>query len=888
MRAFARLGVALVGVTLTLALGASDALAQTSGCPNDGPNRNYDCPLGPSYVIPGLTDLGGWTAPSHYRDILYGDLTGDGIDEMVARDAGGIHVYRYDRALGQWSEVITNEILSDAEGFGQPQYYETLRLGDIDGDGRAELIIRSSDGILTYRFTPDKEFPADKGTWTEINTSTAPRPMAASFEGASHYSTIQLTPLGRQDPKKKTMQLIGRGPGGLELYKWNGTGWGQLTTLNIGGVLTDAGGWTHRQYYTTIMPWDTRTVIIRSSAGLLVYKYTAGGRGSLGTWAYEKTADHPFVGAQRPESSYSTIQLIRGYTFNGHRDPAVIARSVDGTGLKEYYLDSGDWSSVPSDPNLNDPFSNKDGWDKSYYYRTIQTADLYGDGRDEVLGRGPNGMVAYSRAGAGWKPISLGTPALTDKPWAAPQYYMTITTAKLGPTSARSLVARGPYGIRTWTLDTKTNKWTRPRPYGSYPPLEHSTDPGTKKAYDALNQALGIERGEVRDLYRSPTTDENASRNFPSDTIAGYCKTQTSVVPPQYASCTPPSGVTGVDPGKWTLVCNQILKEMFWAQHVISYFNTLSSIQANLTTDETGALAQVGKSLQLEQAKGAVAPVNYLGLFESFFDILDELGVGPVAGVIAGAIEATDASTSTMSGPTTVQRKLSDLGTTLFKLQEEAADKITEHRHYVLGDYGLLATVGELTGHENWHLDENAAKSAGRQGFTTWLYKQFLPVLWDHWNVTNCSNPIRSYASCVPPDCADPDGGTCLPAVKDPAMATYTVHNDSANTTDFDGLVLKGVPCSEVVSLEGSCKWDNLPREGWTATLNTLLTPVSESCTYKPPEHLWEFGCTLGIPIKQLLSSAWGFRSISCDFAVFEQCLAAQRNAGIKPFARPR
>jgi len=43
---------------------------------------------------------------------------------------------------------------SDLLRWDQPQYYSTIQLADVDGDGQAELIARSSVGILVNHFDP--------------------------------------------------------------------------------------------------------------------------------------------------------------------------------------------------------------------------------------------------------------------------------------------------------------------------------------------------------------------------------------------------------------------------------------------------------------------------------------------------------------------------------------------------------------------------------------------------------------------------------------------------------------------------------------------------------------------------------------------------------------
>jgi hypothetical protein len=261
----------LLTVVLIALLGPVESDARAQGdCPNrDNLTLAYNCSYGPSYQIPGLTDLTGWDEPAHYGNILVGDLNGDKADELVARGTGGLQVYRFDTTRGQWTQLhVTNPILSDRAGWGQRRYYDTIRLGDLDGDGGAELVARTagSAGIQVYGF---KETSQDSGTWTLL--SKGPGPMAdttcfsngrcwgddgrryqdPSYNTTSYYSTIQLTELGRQG-SAPAMQLIGRGADGLELYRWNGAGWDQLETLPN---LSDNNGWDMKVSNVNIVPW---------------------------------------------------------------------------------------------------------------------------------------------------------------------------------------------------------------------------------------------------------------------------------------------------------------------------------------------------------------------------------------------------------------------------------------------------------------------------------------------------------------------------------------------------------------------------------------------------------------------------------------------------------
>ena len=156
-----------MAITALLAVGGVPQTASAAeGCPHPGNlTANYSCPADPDYLIPALPDSMGWNQPSHYENIVYGDINGDGADEMVARGVAGTEVFRYIHDLGQWSQMAVPAILPDGHGWGAPDRYRALALGDIDGDGRAELVVRSDKGMIVYRFKPGAT--ADGGRWDQ-------------------------------------------------------------------------------------------------------------------------------------------------------------------------------------------------------------------------------------------------------------------------------------------------------------------------------------------------------------------------------------------------------------------------------------------------------------------------------------------------------------------------------------------------------------------------------------------------------------------------------------------------------------------------------------------------------------------------------------------------
>jgi hypothetical protein len=56
-----------------------------------------------------------------------------------------------------WTELARGPGWSDAGGWDHPQYYATIQLADIDGDGHAELLARSASSMLAYGYDPSSQ-----------------------------------------------------------------------------------------------------------------------------------------------------------------------------------------------------------------------------------------------------------------------------------------------------------------------------------------------------------------------------------------------------------------------------------------------------------------------------------------------------------------------------------------------------------------------------------------------------------------------------------------------------------------------------------------------------------------------------------------------------------
>lgn len=92
-----------------------------------------------------------WKDPSCYETIQLADIDGDGKAELLARTKEGIFAWKFDGS-SNWIKLLKGPALSDREGWDNPCYYKNIHLADIDGDGKAELIVRTKYGVRAWKY----------------------------------------------------------------------------------------------------------------------------------------------------------------------------------------------------------------------------------------------------------------------------------------------------------------------------------------------------------------------------------------------------------------------------------------------------------------------------------------------------------------------------------------------------------------------------------------------------------------------------------------------------------------------------------------------------------------------------------------------------------------
>lgn len=190
--------------------------------------------FGPRITGPTLSDDSGWGGIDHYGTIRFGDVNGDGKADVCARAAAGMRCWLSDGA--GFPSRIDGPVWSDAEGWDQVRFWSTIQLADIDGDGRADLCGRDSSGFGCHLSQGSSFGPRIAGP--ELSD-------ASGWGDRTNYMTFRMgdvTGDGRAD-------LCARANAGVRCWPSNGAGFGASF---VGPELSDAAGWWQPKYFATM------------------------------------------------------------------------------------------------------------------------------------------------------------------------------------------------------------------------------------------------------------------------------------------------------------------------------------------------------------------------------------------------------------------------------------------------------------------------------------------------------------------------------------------------------------------------------------------------------------------------------------------------------------
>jgi hypothetical protein len=662
------------------------------------------------------------------RTYQMADIDGDGRDELVARGPGGMLVNRYDPDTGQWVPLPDGPTWSDAYLYDQVFYYGTIILGDVNGDGQAELMGRDHEGLKTWAYDPQantwKQLAKEPGAFPVMTDGDNPD---VPWRGSSYYPTIQCADIDGDG----RAELIGRSETSIVAWRYDPTS-DRWDSLPNGPTWSDANEWNQPQYYLTIQCADVDgdgfpELLGRSAAGMEVWKFKGNGWKYYGT----NTALSDANSWGLPEF-YRTIQCA---DIDGDGRAELIARRHDAISVQKFDPSNFSWVSMPDGP----PWSDTNGFGATECYETIQCADIDGDGAAELLGRGPNGVEVWKYTSSGtWQSLPPHPQWSDANNWNQVQHYGTMQSARVllpgflgfpetpddpgytgnGIFPQAVLMGRGPLGMQTWRYIDYDQGWTQTSaPFPSFTTEQQA-------AYHALGDQIHDPlANDIRATYNSQSFAEDGGRFsvWQNDLYFNPSPGSYDQSPRPHCNLPKPDGISQED---WDYVTWQIWWELQWVKNVTDWYGQtkMGKLVDSTAINSIISLQNVANYLNIPSDDTLQVTFTVLALVGSIAaailsggaSLVAEGAIG-VASAVAGGVSAafSTAAGFVTNGNGAFQTAYNDLEN---KLQQSYLDAgknnsallagITGGRdlqgNRFIGDYGRLKLIGQWIQDQTW------------------------------------------------------------------------------------------------------------------------------------------------------------------------------------------
>jgi N-acetyl-anhydromuramyl-L-alanine amidase AmpD len=359
-------------------------------------------------------------------DTVSSDLDGDGTADVCARSSAGITCYK--AGSGGFPDAVPGPELSNDQGWGAPEYYATIRMAEINGDGKADICARSSAGVHCW-LGDGSGFPEqiDGPAWSDAN----------GWGAVKFWSTLRFADIdgdGKSD-------VCARAAAGIVCHKSTGSGFGDAIT---GPELSDASGWSSERYFATLRTADVNgdgkaDLCARHSAGFSCWLSDGNG--------FPTEVIGPELSDAKGWDAPKHWATIRMGDVNGDGKADVCARAAAGFSC---WLSDGTGFPTPmAGPELSDA----SGWGDVSYWSTLRLSDMNGDGKADVCARAAAGFHCWLSTGSGFGDAIVG-PDMTDAGgWNQPHYYGTFRIADVTGDGKADVCGRGYSGIVCWPFD---------------------------------------------------------------------------------------------------------------------------------------------------------------------------------------------------------------------------------------------------------------------------------------------------------------------------------------------------------------------------------------------------------------------------------------------------
>ncbi|MBP9818140.1 VCBS repeat-containing protein [Candidatus Shapirobacteria bacterium] len=281
------------------------------------------------------------------------------------------------RQFGPVSKWLTAFDL--AHGWTVASFVRTT--GDVNGDGRADLVGFGQDGVyVSLTNATGTGFSSPIAKWTSAFDLS---------HGWSVKDFVRTTGDVNGDGKD---DLVGFGQDGVYVALSTGTGFGTISKWTSSFDLSH--GWTVASFTRTVgdVNGDGKDDLVGfGQDGVYVALSTGTGFGTISKWtaSFKPEDGWSVSGSTRVVGDVNNDRL---FDLIGFKEDGVYVAISTGTGFGPLTKRSGDYKSV-------------DGWTNSASVRTI--GDVNGDGYMDIVGFGSTGVYASNSTGTSFGPIYL-------------------------------------------------------------------------------------------------------------------------------------------------------------------------------------------------------------------------------------------------------------------------------------------------------------------------------------------------------------------------------------------------------------------------------------------------------------------------------------------------
>lgn len=379
----------------------------------------------PRYALANFSvGAGGWTTDTQFPREL-ADVNGDGLDDIVGFGYDGTWV-SLATGGGNFAAptlVLDNFGTTSAAGGWSSDTASPRVLGDVNGDGLADIVGFGYDGVWVSLATGGGNFAAPTLALDDFGSSSA----AGGWTSSDPRELADVNGDGLDD-------IVGFGPDGVWVSLATGGGDFAAPTLVLDnfGSSAAAGGWTSQDQY----PRELADVNGDGMADIV-------GFGQDGVWVSLATGGGDFAAPKLVLSDYGSSTAAGGWSSDS-QSPRELA-DVNGDGKTDIvgFASGGTWVSHATGnggfdtPALEDSnfgqTSATGGWTSQDAYPR-RLGDVTGDKKADIVGFGSNGVYVAASTDATSSGGGLASSGMASAPAA------TVVTI---PNGDQVLSARG-------------------------------------------------------------------------------------------------------------------------------------------------------------------------------------------------------------------------------------------------------------------------------------------------------------------------------------------------------------------------------------------------------------------------------------------------------------